>query len=309
MELELPGWVKALCILLAVLIAAGLVLAILHHISSGNAAAREAEEINRQLAPLREKEYELRRDIARKETALTGFGINHGSLLMLFEQPNAQIMTAIYPRMQAKGFVGVIALSESQYPGAEGCISVDDAKTLAAAGWDFCYTLSASSPAPSALRSKLVGMGLSAPSAAYFPANDFTDTLADALREAGVTTVLQGRLVKAETTLPVIGVCKSTAKDRMDAFESVISYSATVAFTVSFTDALYSTDYFVTIVDAFVTYSANGSAEVVNIKTALDRIGELDLLKEEYFAAVRADLERLHADLDAVEEQILALIQ
>lgn len=124
---------RLVLILLAAMLSAGIV----YH--SYRTAQQEAYLQEYQEA-VQELEYQRRRveeqlvKLERKHTDKRDCGMG----IVLFENPSERIYTEVLPVMQEYELTGAVVLTPQSYPGQTGCITVEQMKELAEAGWIFC---------------------------------------------------------------------------------------------------------------------------------------------------------------------------
>ncbi len=61
-----------------------------------------------------------------------------GTAEVLFTHPDARVYEEAYPIMEEYGYTGVLAVSEQQFPGTEGNMSLEQFQELIQAGWMIC---------------------------------------------------------------------------------------------------------------------------------------------------------------------------
>lgn len=139
----------------------------------------EKEKIEQSLVDL-EKEYEAGR-------------IPKGTTQVIFTGLESEVYSICYPIMKDFGYTGTLAVSLTQFPGMEGCISVEQFKELLGAGWDVCVKWDSVTPEKEwwpQLEKQLVQLGVQAVTVAYFTTGTYSKALDPVLQEKGISIVV-----------------------------------------------------------------------------------------------------------------------
>lgn len=150
-------------------------------------------EMEKELRPLDLQKRKLRQELDDLEKAYTKASQGMASLVLLFTDMDEMIYTEIFPQMEAYGFIGVLTLSEDQFPGQTGCISKKQFEELTGAGWQCCLRWEKDMDTREWLLSvrRLVGeTGISRPEAVYFPQGTYSSRIDGFLKQQGITVAV-----------------------------------------------------------------------------------------------------------------------
>lgn len=95
-------------------------------------------QIEAELRPLRVELQDLKDQLDEKEEYYTALINGGAAVTLLFTQTGEVIYEEVMPRMEAYGYHGMFALSEENYPGLEGNMSVKQFRELLDNGWSWC---------------------------------------------------------------------------------------------------------------------------------------------------------------------------
>lgn len=190
-----------LCVVLAGLLGFG----ILQSKREDQARAQALSEINEQLEPLRSRKLELEAELAglkrENEEEMSGMA----TLSLLVTDLDADLATQIVPALQEADVPAVLVLSQTQFPGDEGCITVEDLQQRLEDGWDYCVAWDGSDSFdewyPDMSR-RLEDIGLAMPKALYCEGKSYSADLAKAAQARGITTIVHN----GEQDQPIVSV-------------------------------------------------------------------------------------------------------
>lgn len=147
----------------------------------------EVEPLEREREALQEEKNSLDTEYAKKAR-------DYGTVEVLFPQLNAQIMDDLWPIMRSRGVVGVVPISYVEMPGYYNKLTYDNIRTLLADGWGLCFLYDNYGDIGTwidGLKRNLEYQKIDAPTAVYFPNNNYDPSMDEALIAAGITTVIQ----------------------------------------------------------------------------------------------------------------------
>lgn len=139
---------------------------------------KEAEHV-RMESELRPMDLELRKlnqdlDSLEKEQEKEIQGM--GTLVFLFTNLDEILYTDIFPQMKSYGFVGMVTLSPTIFPGQEGCLNREQFDELLDAGWKCALRWENdldSEDWVSSCRELVKEVGIPVPEVVYFPENTY----------------------------------------------------------------------------------------------------------------------------------------
>lgn len=103
-----------------------------------------------------------------------------GTVTILFTQPDAVFMELVVPMMEQNEIVGVVAFGPDRYPGQEGCISIEEWRSLEEGGWETCLMWDGSARISEwvpEMNKRLVEVGMEPSFSVYVPENLFEEEL------------------------------------------------------------------------------------------------------------------------------------
>lgn len=160
-------------------------------------AEREKEiavEMEKELRPFELERAAINRKLEDLEKEFNGNVKSRGSLIILFSNLNKEIYDEAYPQMKEYGFVGTLALSETQRPGKPGCLSQEQFNELINEGWKCCLRWETDSEQAEwlAICDALAGeCGIARPGIVYFPYDTYKNEKDEFLMGNGVGIVIQ----------------------------------------------------------------------------------------------------------------------
>lgn len=169
-----------------------------------------ADAVDRAAASLRVERQQL--ELEKKERQeqydreLRGPGIN----MVVFTELDEKLYTEAYPMMEKWGFHGVLALSDSQFPGKEGCITRDSFQEMRKKGWSVCIQWDMHTEWETYIKDMkllLREIGEELPKTIYFQKNTYSDTWDPELEKAGFEIAV----IHGEGGYPLINRSDETA--------------------------------------------------------------------------------------------------
>ena len=168
----------------------------------------------------------------------------NANVQVIFTELDEQVYTLCYPIMQEFEYIGMLAISEQQFPGEEGCMTVEQFQELVDAGWKTCVTWQTETTLgkwwPN-LQNKLTVLGVHAGQTLYFPKGTYSAELDESILAAGFTTAVSNP--EADVTPLQVqyeeGVWHSGAVGLMSSkprlwLREAVAQDANVAFLVGF---------------------------------------------------------------------------
>lgn len=139
------------------------------------------EQVNTELVSIQMQKDKLQTELEKAEKAYQTELNGKATLQLLCTSPRTEIYDGMYPLMQEYGYTAVISLSQEAFPGKDGYMSVEQARELQEAGWQFCYQYDGT--AFDALEEQAEAIGISMTKAVYFKEGDYTSEQETALAD------------------------------------------------------------------------------------------------------------------------------
>ena len=279
--------------------------------------AAQQEELYEQRRPLTVKQEQLEQELETLEKEYEKSKAPNAVVQVLFTELDEQVYSLCYPIMQEYGYTGTLAVSAEQFPGEEGCMTVDQFQELIDAGWGICITWQTEAAANqwwANLQNKLTVLGVESGEVLYFPKGTYSADLDATIQNLGFTiaviskadeeTPLQLQYEEGVWHVGAVGLMSS--KPRLWLREAV-AQDAELAYLVGFEleEELYNENSFRSMLNCFDEYEATEELIVTNIDEAREhyhsRISGVDPEIESQYQEKKAALE---AELSEVKEQL-----
>ena len=248
-----------------------------------------------------------------------------GTTQLIFTDLNEQIYSVCYPVMQTFEFTGVLALSSTQLPGKEGCMTLEQFHELIEAGWSICIQWDSSDSVNrwwSAMQTSLKDLSLEAGDAIYFPKGSYEASLETRVRQLGFSVIiiekeenenpLQSQYEDGAGHIGAIGFMTSPPKNWL---REAVAQDANITYLVSFQvdDQMYNEASFMGMMQAFDAYRASGDLTIGSVDAARShfrgRKEGVDPELEAKYQQERAVLESQIAEVEAKLSEIDAQYQ
>lgn len=275
--------------------------------------AAEYIEMTEQMRPLLVKQQKLERELEELEENYISERSPKGTTQVIFTEMDPRVYTEIYPIMAKYEFTGILSISLSEYPGAEGCMSVPQFKELINAGWTVSITWDTETKLSAwwmILTAKVQELGIEMPTTAYFKSGAYSSDVDATLKEKGITAVyhhgeehslIQTTYEEELWHLGAVGLMGEKPRFRM---EEAIEIKGNVAFLVGFEreDELYNENSFVSMLNFFDTYSV---ADELLVGSVQDMVAHYQMRNQE----AQGDIETNYANKKAELEAELATVK
>lgn len=237
--------------------------------------------------------------------------LNLGSLIILFTEPNAGIITDAAPLMRENGYTGIIAVSPTYFPGDRNCLTVAETQTLLNEGWQLALIATVGGDME-ALQQRLREAGLPTATCAYITQTGDNTDWEKELEGLGLTALIMRALpAEPHSDLLLIEARGSNETGSSTKLAACVEQSTILALTVGFRSSyeMYTDNNFTNMLNVILKYQANEQLAVVDIPTAQSRY---DLRQEQVdanAAALAQQITDLTAALEANQSEIDAVNQ
>lgn len=201
-----------------------------------------------------------------------------GTAEVLFTHPDARVYEEAYPIMEEYGYTGVLAVSEQQFPGTEGNMSLEQFQELIQAGWSTCIVWSGDDMYTwlGALALKMQETGVPGSSVMYFPSETYLKEYDEILLAHGfAAAVHHGEAGEMDTAAgeggiwhpAAVGLQGETPKYRLD---DAVKNKANIVYTVGWQqeDEMYNEKMFRSMLSYFKQYQEESGLQVMDIAGA-----------------------------------------
>lgn len=298
---------KKTFLILFLILAIGLGAALVWNEQSGTAKQSQIKENARELEQAKSKIHSIEEQLKEEEETYKETAFGAATLQILFTEPKEEVYCDAYPIMEKYGYVGMLAFSDTQFPGEEGMITVAECQELLGKGWGVCinYDTGASDANWLAtLKNRMNAMGISSVETVYFTEGTYASSYEETLLTAGFQIVIhhgeeslalvqtasdQGSLWK----LGAVGMKSSEPKYRLN---DAVSEHGNMVFTVGFTknDEQFDSETFTSMMNVFKNYTSENQLFVLNTADARTYRAQT----EENHAGITENYEKVTADLN-----------
>ena len=238
-------------------------------------------------------------------------GLNLGSLIIMFAEPDAHIMTDVLPKMNEYGYKGMIAVSNSYFPGDEGCLTAADMQSLVSAGWELALSVTDGDDLLVLLQ-RVQSLGLTTTGYVYIADGTAAVDWQTRLSALGLKTLVYRDAVPEKTgdlwLIEAKGSNDTGSSAKLTACaESSICLIMTVGFQNSY--EMYTEKNFNNMLAAIHKFEDAGQLVVANSQTARARLQARQEAVAANEATIRQRQEELNAALDVNMQQIEAVNQ
>lgn len=241
---------------------------------------------------------------------------------LLVRELDDVLYTEFYPLMQEYQTVGILALSEAEFPGSDGNITSEQFAEILQNGWSFCLAWNGEEELSEWLldmQSLLASENLNMPEVIYFEPGSYFAGADDILSEFGISVAVH----HGEEELPLIatesgegiwhpGSRPWNGTNIRSIINSFVDEGGNLAFTVSFSgeEDLYSYDSFKNMLAYIKSFRENGRLQVTDLVSARsfrrseeDRIVQMDLEMKEKKDSLQSQINELDDQIEDVYEK------
>lgn len=274
------------------------------------------EAMQEELIPLNVQKRHLEEQLAGYDLDKKETKKKKGTVVLMFTDLDKRVYSEIYPIMKKYGYRGVLAVSDTQFPGADGCISITHFKALLSDGWSYCLTWDGQDKLDTwqeTMQKRLETIKLKTGNALFFADRNYKKTYNEQLKNYGYQIIIhQGeegysiipKTVTEDFWYPgIYGMQTESPRSQLD---QAVEHSSNIIYTVGFKKAgeLYDKDTFKSMLGWFQSYEKEGTISVTNLNSA--RKYQLSLKKksekaEKSIAEEKADIQK---ELEEIEERI-----
>ena len=251
------------------------------------------------MKPLLNEKRRLERELAALEDEQKREQSFAASVLFLCTEPDARVMTDIVPALDDYSYTGLLAVSDTQFFGDEGCLTVAQVNKLLRKGWGLCVSADATTDVE-ALCSRIAQASLPAPTAVYYPEADFTKAQENTLLALGIDTLIcYGE--KAESRLWSVTAYGSYETDAKNVFFGMTGAGDSIVLTVGYTRSRekYASSNFDAMLRTVESGVGDGTAFVRTLAAAHDCYMEYKNSDSGSFDNRRSELEKRLQEIDA----------
>jgi len=263
--------------------------------------------------PLQKKQKELRLALAELEREYQVKINGRGTLTLLFMDMTEDIYNVMYPLLNEHGFDGLLAVSETEFPGKEGCMSIEQAEELMQQGWQLCLHYNGETVLEewlSVMETELSRWGRSVPTLICFDWNTYQEEMDVLLAEYGIEAVIRHQdnkrpLLTTQTGEGIwhIGVWGWNQVSARTTLETAVENGASLVFSVGGT-YYYDEDQFPKMLKVLAEFEETDSLFVTDVTAAFGYRSQTEEEREAYKAELEAARAELQVQMDEVDRQM-----
>lgn len=232
-----------------------------------------------------------------------------GTIGVLYTCSDATFDDGFYTLINNYGYKGMIAISESSFPGEKGAITLDRMHTLLDQGWEYCLLFDRSTDIQM-LYQKAINAGLPQTEIAYAYAT-YDSSQETVLEELGFHYLIRynrTETVKVGSTLEVITAYGSYASGFKSTYNSTIENSSALVITVgnTFDYEMYYESNLKTVLEYIEQDTRNLKVSYGSVKLALERREQFNDLKAEKEEHYKEEKQTIENRLNEIELLLMA---
>lgn len=275
---------------------------------------KQLEQMDKELIPLNVEKRDLEKKIIDLKKMTEDKGTSKGTTTVLFTEINEMVYTGAYPILKEHGYVGVLALSGTQLPGLDGCISVQQFEELLSAGWSYCVSWIDHEVVNNWLKTQNKTQG----TVAYFPDRTYRKNYEAEVSAAGYTTIVRRDNDEMTLTAPTrkdgiwhADLSGVLANDPRKQLENTMEQGGHIVYGVGFTKKaeMYDEDIFLLMLKWFKSYEEEGNLLVTDFAGARTYHEEMEWkrnISEEQF---QIEKDKIEEQIKEIEKQIDAIYE
>ena len=273
------------------------------------AQEKETLPLNVQYNDLKKELDDLEKSYAAQKEGVSVTGI-------IFTDMDERIYTDCYPIMKEKEYIGILAVSNSGFPGDGDCMSMPHFQELMADGWKICLKWDAEQPLENwlpAIINRLAEIGMEPGNIMYFPNETYTEEYDAALVQYGFTIAVQHgennrSLIVTEDEDGVWhpGVVGLQGKEPKARMQEAVTNKGVLFNVVGFRseDEMYNEKMFQSMLSFCADYSAKDTLLVTDINSAREYCRQRMSGNQELEKNYRQQKEQLEEEMASLKAQI-----
>lgn len=269
-----------------------------------------------ELIPLNVKKRHIEQQLEAGKDTEEGTEQQKATVAIMFTDLNKKIYDEALPLMNKYGYKGILTISDKQFPGEEGCMTITHFKSLVSKGWTYCLAWDGETEFDTwyeDIQSRMKKLKLKSTNAIYFAERNYKKSYVEDLAKHGFRIVVhQGeeglsiipREIEGDIWYP--GIYGMLAEAPRTQLEEAIKRSSNIIYGVGFVEAheKFDKETFDSMLGWFQSYEKDQQLSVTNLEDARQyqlRLADKEKESQEKTEEATAGLQ---AELDAVNEQI-----
>ena len=240
----------------------------------------------------------------------------HGTITIIITDLDEVVFDEIWIDMQEHGMAGVLLLSEGQFPGKDGNITMEQFRQIIDSGWEYCLGWNAQGELDSWLsaeKDEFERAGLEFPETIYFSNGNYQQEQDEILKKFGIS----GAVCYREETVSISTTFEDSSLWCLMAYpfhvkggktyaENVISHDRSCAFTVGkiVKEEMYQRDNFVDMLDQLKSWREKNGLQIMTVKETRQYRQSLYEQGEDKKAELEAQIAELNRQVEELDKEI-----
>ena len=273
------------------------------------------QAMNEELMPLRVEKNRLVQSLDRLESGYGKLLQGMGTAEILFTDLDERIYKEIYPAMEEYGFTGLLAVSETHYPGGDGCMERKQFEELVEAGWEWCICWQRGDSIENIekIRERMSDFKTSFSSALYFEKDIYTKDYDNMLTGLGYRTIIH----HGEESLPLVidyeedtvwhlGAVGLQGEQPRFKLEDAVALAGNIVFTVGFhrPEEMYRESTFLSMLEYLEDYVNRKEMMVLKLEQARGYFEQLAGGRESLSKLLEEQRQKLNGDIESIEKKM-----
>lgn len=235
---------------------------------------------------------------------------------IIFTELSERVYKEGFPFLDEYGYTATLALSPTELPGLEGCMSEKQFAELLEAGWSTCLRYEGTSVNDwwKALEPELIKREIEIPEAVYFPSGTYQSNMDRRLTQLGFDVVVK-KVADEEAPIVLdntegmwhIGAMGFMRQDAKVQIDTAVEQQGNIVYCVGFEedDELFQVDAFSPMLNYFDQHRANGGLIVLNTDEAREHFkGGITGDNPKFTQRYEKKKARMEAKIAEVQEQL-----
>lgn len=306
--------VKIISIILAALLAAGLVVVVSTYSRREQDEQSRAEALEISLRPLRVELNRLKNELDRLEQEYNGNIHGTGTVTLLYNGADTAIYDAVCPDMKECGYSGTIAILPDAFPGDDGCLPLARFRNLISDGWSWCVRFPEDSDTPeedvASLLQRADALGIERSTVIIFPEDCYSAERDEWAASLGFDVMIHhgedDKLILVGESGEGVwypGAVDWRSSLRRTYLASATDESSHFVFEINLRDDA-DVAYHATLLTAMKEYAENGYVQIMNPKEARNYRWEIENGYDRETAAYREKCEIINEEIRRVQEEV-----
>ena len=232
-----------------------------------------------ELRPLEAERAKLQRQLSELDDSKQYYDLSLSSTMIIVTDPDERVMDDIVPTLDEKGYKGVLCVNEKGFPGKDGMMSVEDAKSLVDKGWEIAIKADENTNLYD-MYFRVKNAGLGYVQAVYLPEAGVSDYIKNESADLLIPMIIQHRSndSNGDDSHVYVGTVGATEQQNKKTFEDAVTFSEPLGITFGYSEDrdIFTENKLQNIILSIDAENNAGTTKVCNIKETISRLDERD---------------------------------